>query len=156
MKTKMFLAILSFFLLLLIIFAGIFLYVLKNKTALSQANYTSVCFSGRCFNAEVASSFYARMKGLMYREFLADDAGMLFVFQGEDKYSFWMKNTLISLDMVWINKNKEIVYIAKKVQPCKSLICPSVSPDRPALYILEINGGKADEVGLKIGDKAEF
>ncbi|TRZ63995.1 MAG: DUF192 domain-containing protein, partial [Spirochaetia bacterium] len=53
-------------------------------------------------------------------------------------------------------KNKEVVYIAKNVQPCKSVICPSVSPDRPALYVLEINGGKADEIGLKIGNKAEF
>ena len=129
---------------------------LKNKQESNGVQYNSICFSGRCFNAEIASSFIARIKGLMFREFLADDAGMFFVFSNEDKYAFWMKSTLIPLDMIWISKNKEVVYIAKNVQPCKSVICPSVSPDRPALYVLEINGGKADEIGLKIGNKAEF
>ncbi len=81
---------------------------------------------------------------------------MLFVFSGEDKHAFWMKNTLISLDIIWIGENKEVVYIAKNIQPCKSIVCPSVSPDKPTKYVLEINGGKADEIGLKTGDKADF
>ncbi len=154
MKIKMFLLILLLF--IIIVFAGIFLYVIKNEVAPGSVIYTSVCFSGRCFNAEVASSFSARMKGLMNREFLAEGDGMLFVFSNKDKHAFWMKNTLISLDIIWIGENKEVVYIAKNIQPCKSIVCPSVSPDKPTKYVLEINGGKADEIGLKTGDKADF
>ena len=153
MDIKMFLVILLFFALIV---TGIFLYISKYNGASSPANYIPVCFGSRCFNAEIASSFSARMKGLMFRESLAVDAGMLFIFSSEDKHSFWMKNTLIPLDMIWISENKEIVYIAKNVQPCKSLICPSVSSEKSAKYVLEINGGKADETGLKIGDKADF
>lgn len=145
---------------ILIIAAAIFISVFSsfydNKEISGKAELTPVCFDDKCFDVEIASSFSARMKGLMGREFLADGNGMFFVFSDEDKHAFWMKNTLISLDIIWIGENKKIVYIAKNIQSCKSLICPSVSPDKPAKYVLEINGGKADESGLKVGDRAEF
>ncbi len=144
------------FIITAIVLIAVFSSFADNRAVSDKAEITPVCFNGRCFNAEVASSFSARMKGLMGRESLAEDVGMIFSFSGEDKHAFWMKNTLIPLDIIWISKNKEIVYIAKNVQPCKSLICSSVSPDKLAKYVLEINGGKADEIGLKTGDKAEF
>lgn len=147
-------AILLVFLLLALIAAILFL--IQNKSVSADLEKTPVCFSGKCFDAEIASSFSARMKGLMNRQDLVDDAGMLFVFPNEGEYAFWMKNTFIPLDIIWIGKNKEIVYMAENVQPCKSLICPSVSPGKPALYVLELNAGKAGEAGLKEGDKAEF
>lgn len=132
------------------------LWCLKNAWLPGELATMPVCFNERCFNVEVASTLAARTKGLMYRQNLADDAGMLFVFGSEDVYPFWMKNTFIPLDIIWIGENKEVVYIAKNVQPCKTFICPSVSPARRAKYVLEINAGKADEAGLKVGDRLNF
>lgn len=154
MKIKMIVSI--FLLFIIIIFGGIFLFSIKEEVAPNFVKNTSICFADKCFNVEIASSFLTRMKGLMNRKFLANDAGMLFVFPDENKHAFWMKNTLIPLDIIWINEEKEIVYIAKNVQPCNNLICSSIYPDKPGKYVLEINGGKSDEIGLKIGDKAQF
>ena len=159
MKIKVFLLMILLiivFVFVAVVSIAVFSSFLDNRRVSSEAEFIPVYFSGHCFNAEVASSFSARMKGLMYRESLAEDTGMIFSFSGEDRHAFWMKNTLIPLDIIWISENKEIVYIAQNVQPCKSIICPSVSSDKPAKYVLEINGGKADETGLKIGDKANF
>jgi len=141
---------------IIIIFGVIFLSVIKEEVAPGPVKYIPVCFGDKCFNTEIASSFLARMKGLMNRKSLADGNAILFVFSSEDKYAFWMKNTLIPLDIIWIGENKEIVYIAKNVQPCKSVVCPSISPDKPGKYALEINSGKSDEIGLKTGDKVKF
>lgn len=154
MKIKM--IVLFFLLFIIIVFGGIFLFSIKEEITPSLAKYISICFADKCFNVEVASSFSSRMKGLMNRKFLASDAGMLFVFPDEDKHAFWMKNTLIPLDIIWINGEREVVHIAKNVQPCNSFICPSISPDKPGKYVLEINGGKIDEIGLITGDKTQF
>lgn len=98
-----------------------------------------------------------RSRGLMYREGLDSDKGMLFIFEKEGEYPFWMKNTLISLDIIWINENKEVVFISENAQPCsEEYSCPSISPGKNAKYVLEINGGTSERIGLKIGDKANF
>lgn len=128
----------------------------RNKSVSENRKTNFVCFNSRCFSVETASSFMARAKGLMFREKLDSGSGMLFVFPNNAKHAFWMKNTLIPLDIIWINADKEAVYIAKNVQPCKISNCPAVYPDKPARYVLELNAGKTDEIGLKPGDKIEF
>ncbi len=115
-----------------------------------------VCFNGNCFKVEVVDTPEARQKGLMFRDYLPGDEGMLFVFEEEWIYSFWMKNTLIPLDMIWINSGLEVVHIHENAEPCKEDPCPSINPGVPALYVLEVNAGKARETGLSIGDKADF
>ena len=80
---------------------------------------------------------------------------MLFVYDSEGNYPFWMKNTLISLDMIWINQNHEVVYIAENAESCKEF-CLEINPQKNAQYILEINGGLAKELGINVGDKAVF
>ena len=92
----------------------------------------------------------------MFRENLEQDKGMLFIFQEEGEYSFWMKNTLIPLDIIWINQNKEVVFIKKNFEPCTQEVCPSVKPDKKAKYVLELNVGTVEQIGLKIGDKIIF
>jgi hypothetical protein len=92
----------------------------------------------------------------MFREHLAGKEGMLFIFEKEDIYSFWMKNTLIPLDIIWLNKEGRAVFIKKNAQPCSLEICPGIVPDATALYVLEINAGKAEEIGLKIGEQLEI
>lgn len=92
----------------------------------------------------------------MFRKELPADCGMLFVFDDELQRSFWMKNTLIPLDMIFFNKNKEVVSITKNVQPCDTEECQKIRPAEKAKYVLELNANTADQINLKIGDKFHF
>ncbi len=116
-------------------------------------NQSQVCFKDNCFTVELAVTAQERTRGLTFREKLDSDKGMLFIFGNEGEYSFWMENTLIYLDIIWINKDKEVVFISKNAQPCKSDPCLTINPDKKAQYILELNGGITDKIGLGVGDK---
>lgn len=106
------------------------------------------------FDVELAESAIQQARGLMLRKSLGENKGMLFIFGNEGIHSFWMKNTFIPLDMIWINQNKEVVFIKENAQPCsENFSCPSINPNKNAKYVLEINGGMAEKIGLKIGDK---
>ncbi len=111
-----------------------------------------VCYGDTCFNVEVVSTPETRAVGLMYREEMEEDRGMLFVFQESAVYSFWMKNTLIPLDMIWMDPYFNVVHIAENVQPCRADLCPVTNPGVEALYVLELNAGTASKIGLKVGD----
>ncbi len=102
------------------------------------------------FRAEVADTTAERSRGLMFREELAPDAGMLFVFDPPRRVSFWMKNTYISLDMLFIDAGGRIVHIAERTEP--ETLDPH-GPDRPVHAVLEINGGLADRLGIRPGDE---
>lgn len=114
---------------------------------------SSACFGNHCFLIEISKTDQERQQGLMFRKYLGRNKGMLFIFEKEDIYPFWMKNTLIPLDIIWINSNKEVVFIARNAIPCKDNPCPSINPQRLAKYVLELNAGTADQTGLKSGDK---
>lgn len=119
-----------------------------------EEKQSQVCFKNYCFNVELAKTAEEINNGLMFRENLDSDRGMLFIFEKEGEYPFWMKNTLIPLDIIWINKDKEVVFVSENTQPCEEgKPCLSVNPDRDAEYILEVNGGTAEKIGLKVGDK---
>jgi uncharacterized membrane protein (UPF0127 family) len=92
----------------------------------------------------------------MFRGKLDLNKGMFFIFENEGEYSFWMKNTLINLDIIWINKDKEVVFISKNTQPCSSDSCLTFNSDKKAQYVLELNGGVTDKIGLNVGDKVIF
>ena len=110
------------------------------------------CFEDNCFKVEVVDNSESRAQGLMFRERLGSDEGMLFVFEKEGIYSFWMKNTLISLDIIWLDKGKRVVYIKENAATCKEKTCESIVPNKKAKYVLEVNAGKANEIGLRVGD----
>ena len=105
---------------------------------------------------ELAKTEAEREKGLMNRTSLDSNKGMLFIFDKEDIYSFWMKNTLIPLDMIWINQNNKVVFISKNAQPCKTLICPVITPTVNAKYVLETNAGLSGKFGFKPGDAVDI
>lgn len=105
--------------------------------------------------AELAYTDERRTKGLMDRKYLAPDAGMLFLFKDLDLHSFWMKNTLIPLDLIWLNERKEVVSFVTAV-PCEKDPCESYSTMQKSKYVLEVNGGFAKKHNLKIGDQLEF
>jgi uncharacterized protein len=111
---------------------------------------------GRSVTAELALTEAQRARGLMYRETILPDQGMLFVFEEEAARSFWMKNTLVPLDMLWLDRDRRIIHIERDVPPCKSDPCPSYGPGKPALYVLELKGGMAAVFGLKTHDKVDF
>lgn len=121
-----------------------------------QTDVPKVCFEQGCFLVEVADEDAERMQGLMYREELAEQRGMLFIFEKPEANYFWMKNTLIPLDMIWLNENQEIIYINKETPPCKANPCAAYGPNKNSTYVLEINGGLSDEIGLEVGDYANI
>lgn len=106
---------------------------------------TYIVLGGEKIHVEIAKSDDELAKGLMFREGLGENNGMLFVFDDASSHSMWMKNTLIPLDMVWIDDNFKIVHVEKNVQPCKSLACPSYGAPVPASYVLELNAGWLDK-----------
>ena len=112
--------------------------------------------SGKKIIVEIADTNSARARGLMFRKELGQDRGMLFVFEQEDFHSFWMKNTLIPLDMIWISESKKIVYYVENAVPCKKDPCESYIPFQKAKYVLELKGGSSDKIGLVEGDKVLF
>ena len=103
------------------------------------------------FTVEMATSWPQQEVGLMFRKTLAPNAGMLFDFVTESPQSFWMKNTLIPLDMLFIKADGTIVRIAANTKPLSEEPVPSYEPVRA---VLEIAGGRAAELGLQPGDKA--
>jgi uncharacterized membrane protein (UPF0127 family) len=113
----------------------------------------------KSYSLEVADTAQTRQVGLMNRSKLDENGGMIFIFDGTGIYPFWMKDTLIPLDMIWLNDQKEIVHIKENAQPCSTTIgaiCSSIIPLKPALYVIELNGGEVEKLGLKTGDKINF
>lgn len=114
-----------------------------------------VCFQNVCVKAEIADTDESRQRGLMFRESLAGDKGMLFIFQREAIYSFWMKNMRIPLDMIWIGSDKKVVDIKQDVPPCRDT-CESLIPLSPAMYVLEVQAGFTQKYNIKTGDPVKF
>lgn len=107
---------------------------------------------GQRFKVAIADDDPSRTRGLMFVDQLPKDEGMLFIFRSEAPRAFWMKNTRIVLDIIYLDKNLAVVDIIKNAKPCRSARCPSYPSQKPAQYVLELNGGLSDELGLNIGD----
>ena len=135
---------------ILILVSIIFLFYNRSSEPHEES---TVCFDETCFTVEVADVFYERYGGLAFRVSLEPDKGMLFPFKHEMDYSFWMKNMNFPLDIIFIDKEKEVKYIASDVQPCETEECPSIRAGMPIMYVLELNAGTAKEINLNVGDK---
>ena len=142
--------------LVLVLLAAVSFAVFRLQAGIkSSLGYNaSVEIAGGTYKVAVADTEQEREKGLGSVSKLPSDTGMLFVFDMPDKYGFWMKDTLIPLDMVWLDSDKRVVYIQKNVLP-ESF--PEVyMPSTPALYVLEFNSGFADKHKINIGDLIQF
>ena len=113
---------------------------------------------GVIIHAEIADTPKKRAEGLMHREHLARDRGMLFAFDQAGPWTFWMKNTKIPLDIIWMNEKKQIIHIVRHVPICTRTddSCPQYQPNDPAMYVLELGGGEADRLKLEKGTKLQF
>ena len=105
------------------------------------------------FDVEVATNSEQRGRGLMEREFLAPDAGMLFLYESERMVSMWMKNTWISLDMLFMDDDGIVRHIATETEP---LSLDIISSKVPAVAVLEIGAGVAQESGIEVGDRVRY
>lgn len=122
----------------------------------ADSDTTKVCVKNCCIQAEVVETDADRQLGLMFRDSLAENQGMLFVFEKEGRYGFWMKNMSFPLDIIWIDAEKRIVDIKKNVPPCKTETCDTLIPAQQAQYVLEVNAGFTDRRGIKIGERIDF
>jgi uncharacterized membrane protein (UPF0127 family) len=111
---------------------------------------------GTRVHLELALTDQEKAIGLMFRDSLAADSGMLFVFDADAPLAFWMKNTFIPLDFVWLDAKGRVVDIRANVPPCRADPCPSYEPVRPARTMLELNAGFAAAHGIKRGAELRF
>lgn len=107
---------------------------------------------------EIAKTRHEREKGLMFRKNLSKHQGMLFIFPDEKGQAFWMKNTLISLDILWVDREKKIVYYFDEVPPCYTATCPLYEPPSSiqAPYVIEIQAGLRKKLKLNMGTILNF
>ena len=138
------------------ILLSVVIFLLHSNFFLSRkqiGNSVSFPEKNSTVSVELAVTPYQWSKGLMFREELASGAGMLFVFPNEEIRSFWMKNTLIPLDILFINADKKIVTMYKNVQPCTTLLCPQYASTENAMYVLEVNAGFLNRYTIQEGDQ---
>ena len=113
---------------------------------------------GALIRAELADTALKRAQGLMFREQLPEDRGMLFIFGDAQPWTFWMKNTKIPLDIIWMDGKKTIVHIERNVPICTRQDdgCPQYHSEEGALYVLELGGGRAEALQLQRGMRLSF
>jgi uncharacterized membrane protein (UPF0127 family) len=101
---------------------------------------------------EVAETDAARANGLMFRGPLADDEGMLFVFDAPGRYGFWMSNVRAALDIIWLDAASRVVWIAENAPPCSGDRCPTYEPPADASFVIEVAGGFVRRHHVALGD----
>ncbi len=138
---------------------AVVLFILVLVSVFLQARVTHIRIflpDGETIFADLAKTEEERTRGLMFRNTLNDDQGMLFVFEQEEFYSFWMKNMNFAIDILWLDRQKRIVHLEHNVPPCKKAPCPSYAPLVPAKYVLELKAGSIEKRKLKMYEKIDF
>lgn len=133
----------------------------QSRTATREDLYTREVRlpDGTKFRAEVVTSKFDMSRGMMFRDSLAPDRGMLFIHGEPGLFPYWMYQVRIPLDLIWMDQNRLISEIVPNAEPCKSesaLKCPQYGGHRRALFILELNAGMAAKHKLKLGDRLDF
>ena len=113
----------------------------------------SIDLKGQSYSIELAEDNATREHGLMDRESMPADHGMLFVFQDDVPRAFWMKNCKFPQDMLFFDENRKLVSVQHDVPACTADPCPAYSSGAPARYVLELNAGQAKKLGLTPGDE---
>jgi uncharacterized membrane protein (UPF0127 family) len=131
---------------------------LALAVAAAVAPVQPVCVApdGTRVQLELAVTDQERADGLMFRDSLPADRGMLFLFDVDARVPFWMKNTFIPLDMIWLSATGEVVDVHEHVPPCRSDPCPNYEPARPGRAVLEVNAGFAGAHGVRPGLRLQF
>ena len=129
--------------------------VLLLLSACASARAPWVEVGGERFQVEIADDDAERARGLMFRDAMPDDHGMLFIHDRQEPQAYWMKNTKIALDILYFDSERRLVTQQRDVPPCSAGDrCPPYPSRAPARYVLELNAGQAAR--LKLGDGAEL
>src|ERR1700676_3375674 len=132
----------------------------EKPSSMQDLASTEVTFPNRTkIMAETVQQQLDLMRGLMFRESLDSNRGMLFVYRKEDFAPYWMYQTKIPLDIVWIDHDHRIVEMSENTPPCTSKSaqdCPHYGGRRKAQFVLEVNAGVVAKNGLKVGDSVDF
>jgi uncharacterized protein len=118
-----------------------------------ESGLAEIELGGEHFTVEIVEDDASRAKGLMFRESMPADHGMLFIWPEAEPRAFWMLNTLIALDILYFDSRMRLVDMHLDVQPCPGMRCPNYPSARPAQYVVELNAGTAARLGLKLGDR---
>lgn len=125
--------------------------LLLGTTACARTPWVEL--DGHRYSVEIADDEAERARGLMFRDEMAADRGMLFIHDYEEPLAYWMKNTHIPLDILYFDHDLKLVGEQRDVPPCTAgNACPSYPSNAPAIYVLELNAGQAAKIGLKKGD----
>ncbi|MEP6994785.1 MAG: DUF192 domain-containing protein [Acidobacteriota bacterium] len=112
--------------------------------------------SGAVYRLELALTPEEQAQGLMYRESLPERTGMLFIFNEDAPHQFWMKNTMIPLDMIWLDAAGKVLFVSAATPPCKADPCGTYGPEAPARQVLEIAGGLAAKERITVGSQLKI
>jgi len=140
---------------LLVVALLVVVFVMNEDRVVQELSIKEVCFEDNCFKVEIADSKEERALGLMNRQELCNECGMLFVYEKKGDYKFWMKNTLIPLDIIWLDSDLKVIHVAD-AKPCVTEQCELYGPEIESLYILEINSEISGEISLEKGSSLEF
>jgi len=130
----------------------------ESETTL-QYETRKVTINNIPLTVEIADDNEKITKGLMFREGMEEDRGMLFIFEKEHGYQFWMMNMKFNLDIIWLNANGKVVHIVENAEPCIDAAHSSqctYNPDEPAKYVLEVNAGFVKKYGIDENSTMKF
>jgi len=142
---------LIYFAIFLVILTTIYVVYKKNQIKMTVK---PVRIDNTIIISEIAETEKEQIKGLSDRKSLGEYAGMLFVFDKEDKHNIWMKDMNFSIDIAWLDKNKKIIYIMQNVSP--DTYPQSFSSPTNSLYVLETNAGFFEKRNIEVGDSVNF
>ena len=130
-----------------------------NNSSLRPSSYlkANITINGFSLSADVPTTDDQFQKGLDIKDRIDDSHGMLFIFKEPDKVPFWMHGMKFPIDIIWFDKNSSVVHIEHNLQPCiTDLVCPSYSPEKDALYVLETAAGFSERHNVKVGTQMSF
>ncbi|MGO1070013.1 DUF192 domain-containing protein [Lysobacter sp. CA199] len=123
----------------------------------AESSQSWVEIGGQRYQVEVAKTLESRQRGMMFRDEMAADHGMVFVHETEAPQAYWMKNTRIPLDILYFDTQRRLVTQQRDVPPCSAGDnCPPYPSEAPAKYVLELNAGQAAKLKLENGDELRF
>ncbi|WP_240125362.1 DUF192 domain-containing protein [Thermomonas alba] len=123
-----------------------------SNTGCADTQEPWVELAGRRYSVELAVDDAQRARGLMFRDAMAPDHGMLFIHEAQEPQAYWMKNTKIPLDILYFDNDRKLVAQQRNVPPCTlGDACPAYPSKAPARYVLELNAGQADQLKLQNG-----
>ena len=137
--------------------ASLLLLATFSLSACAGASQPWVEIGGHRYQVEIADDDAERARGLMFRDAMADDHGMIFIHDAQEPQAYWMKNTRIALDILYFDDARRLVSQQRGVPPCSlGDACPSYPSGAPARYVLELNAGQAERLKLENGTELRF